>query len=1426
MERRKTVEIRRRILSRGRKTVEISTAGAPEGGSRRLEVLRRQNIEGEFVVIVVSSSKVGGRICIPASEFGNGWMDLANVLSGFDLSGEMVSLKSVCHSNNVPKSQTNFKPNEMIAYLQAASSRSWLPMNCEVQSSVEGSQEDVEVIPSSYTVIPFLREKCLVGASLELSFREDRCGCFVDKNKPEALWVRVLGLPIFLWSEELFRALGDRCGGYIVTAEETIHRHHTKWARICVKGTGSSIPTTVSIGMGSLVYSCPIWVESCPREVRWSEPSRYCDGNRWREMMGEGDSHRGVRYAEAKIPWLDTIDSTRPKRTDQIPAKHAVRNTFSKEKGKVLLSETKKRDRLFGPQPGKCRLGFPMRRGKEERSNTLLRALAGLEQGAFSSMAELSSTELDGWSSNSSWKQVEEGLEEPKVFRGQGHVLLSEMTSAVTIQEEVDSAIVPLVSNQIEPIATLDPREDKTTQIDRGVLPSDRGIDLESSAWARRKLKGFGKFLGISYGGMEDEVARSKGMRELKKFEWSVSDWSRKGRGRSWSRGPKGERLNDPDKRKVVKGLLNRWKCTVVYLQETAPGCVDRSIVRSLWGSRRVEWECLRVEGASGGILLMWDSSVYGPHNRGERLRMREELSGVRASRGTPWGGPAPFRFENMQLQVEGFRDLIRKWWVGHDVIGNPSFRLARKLQLLKEDLQRWNREVFERIEIRLASLTEELKALESKDHCLGLSETERVRRAETQAKFGRLLMAEETSWRQKYRATLLSEGARNTAFFHRVANANRKINYIGKIGVDGVLHEDQDSLVSGIVRFYENEYKEPEQWRPRVDGLGLPSLSSEEAELLVRPIEEEEVSEVVMKLSGDKAQARMSSFRKRKELLKSVTIGQLVLLVVFYKVLAKVLTRRMAKVMDKLISENQNAFVGGRQILNASLVAKECVDGCLRSNEPGVLCKLDIKKAFDHVSWDFLLYLLERLGFGGKWCKWIKGCISSMKFSDCQRVGQRFISRAMSLGSLSGFKIGEGSQEVTVSHLLFADDTLILCNADSGELACLRDILLCFQAVSGLKINLAKSELIQVGDGIDLRSLVEALGRNSGSENTPGIHLVAWKELFLPKKGEGLGVRDLVLFNKALLGKWIWRFAQGDDKPWCRVIKGKYGIIKRAWRTKDITHSHGSSIWKGIMKVWGNFRPHISYQLGNGRNISFWHDDWCGHMPLQDRFPKLFALATHQDATVADCWIHSTAGGVWAPLFRRGARDWELEAFVDLFKMLQGVLPISQEVDKWRWKRHGKGSFTVSSFYHSITGSGDPTFPWKGIWVSRVLSKVCFCEWTTAKGAILTIDNLWRRRMLVTNSCYMCKRNAETTDHLLIHCVSACELWSLVFSIFGVQWVMPRSVRELFAWLNQESCRGSHAASLESWSLCLFWCIWHERNLWAFEGQKIPSFS
>ena len=68
------------------------------------------------------------------------------------------------------------------------------------------------------------------------------------------------------------------------------------------------------------------------------------------------------------------------------------------------------------------------------------------------------------------------------------------------------------------------------------------------------------------------------------------------------------------------------------------------------------------------------------------------------------------------------------------------------------------------------------------------------------------------------------------------------------------------------------------------------------------------------------------------------------------YKWLTKVLANRLKRVLPKVISKAQNAFVEGRQIMDAVLIANEDIDWILKSNEGAILCKLDIEKAYDRV--------------------------------------------------------------------------------------------------------------------------------------------------------------------------------------------------------------------------------------------------------------------------------------------------------------------------------------------------------------------------------------------------------------------------------------------------------------------------------------------
>lgn len=100
------------------------------------------------------------------------------------------------------------------------------------------------------------------------------------------------------------------------------------------------------------------------------------------------------------------------------------------------------------------------------------------------------------------------------------------------------------------------------------------------------------------------------------------------------------------------------------------------------------------------------------------------------------------------------------------------------------------------------------------------------------------------------------------------------------------------------------------------------------------------------------------------------------------YKILVKFLAWRMSKVIKSIISENQPTFMKGRNLLDGVMVINELCDCARKSRQKGILSKVDFEKAYDSVRWEFLDYMLGRMGFSMTWRKWIQACLGSSSVS------------------------------------------------------------------------------------------------------------------------------------------------------------------------------------------------------------------------------------------------------------------------------------------------------------------------------------------------------------------------------------------------------------------------------------------------------------
>lgn len=204
-------------------------------------------------------------------------------------------------------------------------------------------------------------------------------------------------------------------------------------------------------------------------------------------------------------------------------------------------------------------------------------------------------------------------------------------------------------------------------------------------------------------------------------------------------------------------------------------------------------------------------------------------------------------------------------------------------------------------------------------------------------------------------------------------------------------------------------------------------------------------------------------------------------------KLITKILAIRLNKVLDTLISSNQSGFMKGRQAADSILIACEVAKSLKSGVAKGLIFKIDFEKAFDTVSWDFLFHLLHVLKFDEHWISWLRKILVSTRasvlvngvptkefspkrglrqgdplspllFNLVAEVLHKLIEKGVAEGIIDPILINKNGFQI--SHLQYADDTIIFLRNDFSSIQGIKSILRVFQCLTGLKINFHKSTL------------------------------------------------------------------------------------------------------------------------------------------------------------------------------------------------------------------------------------------------------------------------------------------------------------------------------------------------------------------------------
>ncbi|XP_058747155.1 uncharacterized protein LOC131620159 [Vicia villosa] len=421
-----------------------------------------------------------------------------------------------------------------------------------------------------------------------------------------------------------------------------------------------------------------------------------------------------------------------------------------------------------------------------------------------------------------------------------------------------------------------------------------------------------------------------------------------------------------------------------------------------------------------------------------------------------------------------------------------------------------------------------------------------------------------------------------------------RRINHLGPLNHVGVVVESVEEVREVVFNHFSNKFFEVESVRPTLDGIHFRSISGGEASEIEKPFLENEIKEAVWNCGGEKSPGPdgysflflkkcwhitkvdfvnfFKSFFEGNFISKTVCSSFLTLIPkcknplslddyrpiclvgCMYKVVVKLLAGRLKGVLNSIISNSQSVFVPGRQLLDGVLVANEVVDFARKEGKIVFFSRLILRRLM--ISVDILQFVDDTLIVGeGNWkhVRALKVVLRAFEivsglginFHKSKLIGinsnnhfldavSHFLSckREESCFHFLGIPIGCNPRKESTWNPLVAKMKSILEGWTNrflnlgGRITLLKSVLSSL-AIFTMSFYKVPSRVVKKFTSIQNKFLW------GGVEDKRKIHWVKWSDVNFPLEDGGLGVKNINLFNFALLCKWRWRILEGSNSLW-----------------------------------------------------------------------------------------------------------------------------------------------------------------------------------------------------------------------------------------------------------------------------------------------------